>query len=190
MFYCLIKFLLFVIIIYFIFRSKTIVGGLDIIKDLKKSPRSRCESSMIKYLETITGKKFPSVNPDWLIWKGKTLELDGYNKELNLAVEFSGPLHTKWSPSYESYETYFKRIVRDIVKQKITKNRGVHFFVLDISLPYIHWRNYILSRLHDFGIIEQRPVNYIREQIAKPFRNKELEKELGLDSEWEVVKAL
>ena len=159
-------------------------------KDLKKYPRSRCEAIVIKHLESITGKKFPSVNPPWLLYEGKTLELDGYNDELKLAVEFSGPLHTKWNPAFESYTSYFTRVIKDMVKLKTTKRQGVNLFVIDMSLPSRHWRNYILSRLYDFSYTREMPVEYIRPQVGVPFRNKQMERELGLDVKWAAAKLL
>lgn len=157
------------------------------IKDLKLSPRSKSEARVIKYLEDITHESFPTIYPHWLIWMGARLELDGYCERLNCAMEFSGPLHTKWTPSKEPYTKYFARIVRDVVKRNTCKKRGVHFFTIDCSLPSIHWRNYVLSRLSDFGIASIHINLYIPEQIILPFRNEQIEHELGLQYEMELA---
>lgn len=148
-------------------------------KDLTRFPRSRSEAACIKILEEITGKKFPTINPSWLVWKGKTLELDGYCDELKLALEFSGPLHRKWNPRFEPYEQYYDRITKDVVKVQICKQNKVDLIVVDTSLPRVHWRNYILSRLYDFGRGDM-PVVYIEKQVVIPDRNIQIEKELGL----------
>lgn len=150
-------------------------------KNLTENPRSKSEAEVIKILENITKRKFPTVYPDWLKLCGKSLELDGYNAELKLAVEFSGPLHTKWTPSLEPYEKYFERIVRDIAKKKLCADHGVGLIVLDFSLPSRHWTAYIKSRLYDLKYVENKPIDYIDEQIIKPYRNKHLEKELKLE---------
>jgi hypothetical protein len=113
------------------------------------------------------------------VWNGKKLELDGYNEELNMAVEFSGPLHTKWFPQKENYKKYYNRLLNDAAKNKICKRRGINLITIDMSLPLHHWRTYILSRLYDVGV-QPKPVNYILEQTAKPFRNPQLEQELKL----------
>jgi len=143
-------------------------------KDLAEHPRSRSEAAAIMHLEQLTGKKFPTIVPAWL-----GLELDGYNAELGIALEFRGPLHTKWTPTYEPYERYYTRVQRD--QQKITEcaKHNVNLIVVDMSLPSRHWRNYIASRLYDFGIGKQ-PIEYIAEQTAVPYRNPQLERELGL----------
>lgn len=159
----------------------------DVVKDLKKYPRSKSEQQAITLLEGITGEKFPSVNPSWLVWKGRTLELDGYNEKLKIALEFSGPLHTKWNPQYETYQKYFNRVIRDIVKKKLCKKHKVNLIVLDIALGPQHWRNYILSRLYDFGKLDAMPLPYIDVQKFEPYHNPHLETELGLKAELKAV---
>lgn len=151
------------------------------IKDLQKHPRTKSEEGVIKVLESITGEKFPTAYPKWLVWRGKNLELDGFNEKLDIGLEFSGPLHTKWYPDKEPYTQYFERLLKDIVKKRLCRKHGVRLIVIDMSLPQQHWRNYLLSRLYDIGVVEEKPVSYIDEQIAMPYRNEQLEKELGLD---------
>src|ERR1700743_3949531 len=86
-------------------RPHSYHGGIlrqDKTKDLKAYPRSRTEQCAVEILEKITKKRFPSVNPAWLMYQGKTLELDAYNEEEGLAMEVQGPLHTKFYPKIES----------------------------------------------------------------------------------------
>ncbi len=168
-------------------------GGKDVVKDLSLYPRSKAEAGAVKELESILGVSCPTVNPDWLVWKGKTLELDGYchtKDGKKVALEFSGPLHTKWSPHKEPYEQYFARIVKDIVKRKMCKRHGVVLIVIDMTLPRYHFNAYIKSRLYDAGLLQDEPRNYIAYQKAKPFRNKQLEKELNLYGEIKAAKSL
>ncbi len=158
------------------------------IKNLETNPRSRSEAEVIRYLESITGEKFPTAYPKWLTWKGRHLELDGFNGN-DLALEFSGPLHTKWSPASEQYADYFERIVRDVVKRRLCKKHGVVLIVVDASLPSRHWRNYLLSRLFDAGRGE-RPTVYIDEQTATPYRNEQIEAEMGIANEYVIASRL
>jgi hypothetical protein len=167
-------------------REKT--GGRDRregdlrVKDLSQHPRSKSEALVVRYLEELTGDKFPTVYPDWLVWRGSTLELDGFNGKI--ALEFSGPLHTKWSPSKESYESYFSRVVKDVVKLRTCAARGIPLIVVDASLPSRHWRAYVVSRLYDLGVIPDRPPDYIGEQVAEVYRNPQIERELGLEPDY------
>ncbi|QYB17645.1 hypothetical protein PV-S19_0281 [Pacmanvirus S19] len=167
-------------------RGYTIItGGVakNRTKDLSKFPRSKSEHQVIEILESIVNEKFPTVYPKWLVWRGHNLELDGYCEKYKLGLEFSGPLHTKWYPEKEPYTKYFERIVRDVVKRKLCKKNKVNLIVIDMSLPRIHWRNYLLSRLYDVNFVSEKPIQYIEKQVAKPYRNEHLEKELGLECE-------
>lgn len=168
-------FILFLVIAYWVYtrwccvHSTLYTGGKDVIKDLKKHPRSKSEQSVITDLEHLTGKKFPTVNPDWLLYDGKTLELDGYNEELSLALEFSGPLHTKWFPKKESYEKYIQRVEKDAFKRKKCEERGVRLIVIDTALPRHLWKPYLQSRLYDFKMGDA-PVHYVNEMHVEPWR--------------------
>lgn len=159
----------------------------DVIKNLKDHPRSKSEAAVIKQLENITGHKFPTVNPSWLVdtsdnkGKPRTLELDGYCRDLAIALEFSGPLHTKWNSRNETYEKYFRRVKHDVIKKKVCADHGVNLIVIDMSLPSRHWNSYLKSRLYDIGFLDEKPTNYILEQVATPYRNETLEKELNLE---------
>lgn len=175
------------ILLYMLRSPRVIVGGY--VKNLSAAPRSKSEAYAISLLEELTGAEFPTILPSWLTWKGRKMELDGYNEKLKLALEFSGPLHTKWTPTAEPYEKYFARIVKDVAKRKLCKRRGVRLIVLDMSLPRHHWRTYLASRLADYGM-GPRPAAYIAAQKANPFRNKPLERELGLSAEWKAAAAL
>jgi hypothetical protein len=170
------------------------------IKDLTKSPRSKSEAGVIAEAESLLGVKFPTVYPCWLMWKSRTLELDGYNENTAIAIEFSGPLHTKWDRN-ETYLEYYERIVRDIVKIRLCRKNKVDLIVVDASLPREHWRHYLLSRFADIYTHRQKTSStanklleetlnraamtkdspsYIREQRVPVYRNKKLEKQLNL----------
>lgn len=155
----------------------------DVIKDLDKHPRSKSEHELILVVEKLLGCKMPTVNPNWLTWEGKTLELDGYCASRGIAIEFSGPQHTKWFPEKESYLKYYNRVVKDIVKKKLCKRKKVLLVVIDMRLPKHHWKDYLQSRLWEWNPEEySEPLNFIIEQIEKPYRNKVIEAEMGLKS--------
>jgi hypothetical protein len=155
----------------------------DIVKDLRAAPRSKSEAAVIKIAEELLGCKLPTINPAWLLWEGKQLELDGYCAEDKIALEFSGPQHTKWYPEKESYIKYYQRITKDIVKRKLCKKRGVNLIVIDMTLPRTAWRDYLRARLHDWKPdVYEKPANYLVAQKAAPFRNEQIEREMRLES--------
>lgn len=162
----------------------------DIVKDLHKSPRSNSEAHVVRELENITRVKFPTVLPKWLVWEGKRLELDGYNAAYKVALEFSGPLHTKWHPGKENYEAYFDRIVKDVVKRRMCKRRGVYLIVIDASLPRGQIRPYLMSRLKDAGKEVIGSYEYMPKAVVKPDRNLQLEQELGLGTTMDAARRI
>lgn len=156
-------------------QAASIIGSgqrRDIVKDLKQAPRTKGEALAISILESITGAKFPTVRPAWLVYQGTQLELDGYNEELKLALEYSGPLHRKWFPNVETYEAYLERVRRDIFKKRRCTEHGVRLINLDSELPRRHWRDYLLSRMRDFAMVADVP-NYIPGQVFEPWLRSE-----------------
>lgn len=149
-------------------------GAFVIVGGKGSSPRrTRSEANVIRIFERLTGKRFNTVHPKWLTSKksGHSLELDGYNEELKIAVEFSGPLHTKWYPNEEPYERYFERILRDRYKLERCKEMGVSLIVVDMRVPLHHLTEYVRSRLYDVGYLKTKPPLYIDEQVAVPYVN-------------------
>ncbi len=159
------------IIVYRFLAQTAYSGGAsrrDIVKNLSQSPRTKGEAYAIQILESITGAKFPTVRPAWLLYEGSQLELDGYNENLKLALEYSGPLHRKWFPNVETYEKYLDRVRKDIFKRERCREHGVRLINLDSELPRRHWRDYLLSRMRDFAMVEEVP-NYIMGQVFEPW---------------------
>ncbi len=170
--------------------EELLICGKDILKDLRLHPRSKTEAKIITMLEEITHAKFPTVNPNWLCWKGKSLELDGYNAGLKLAIEVDGWWHHHWESDKESYKDYFERLIKDVVKNRLCKRKGVYLIRVDSKLPSRHWRTYLVSRLFDTGFIKEEPSGYIAKQHYESFRNEVLEAELGLLKDMEIALAL
>lgn len=151
--------------------------------------RTKSEAFAIQMLEELTGAKFPTAHPEWLRWRGRVLELDGYNAAAAIALEFSGPLHTKWTPSFESYAKYISRVIKDQVKIKTCAKKGITLIVVDQTMPRHHVRAYIESRLADAGRLP-RPANYIPAQVVEPYRNPQLEESLGVDGEFKALQKI
>jgi hypothetical protein len=79
--------------------------------------------------------KFKKVRPDWLrcSYSGRPLELDFYNDELKIAVEYNGKQHYDFIPYFHQTEENFqKQLIRDEEKNKMCLERGIHL----ITVPY------------------------------------------------------
>jgi hypothetical protein len=96
---------------------------------------SKGEAAARACLEQIFGAKFPNVRLDELKnpVSGKPLELDCYNKDLKIAVEYNGASHYKFNTFFHrSMEDFTKAQDRDVYKAKTCKELGI----LLITVPY------------------------------------------------------
>jgi hypothetical protein len=111
---------------------------------------SRGEAACRRVLERHYGKLFPNVRPAWLInpETGRRLELDCYNEELKLAVEYNGIQHYVW-PNFtnQSRSTFISQLRRDRLKRDLCVVHGVDLLVVPYTVPLIEIPNHLLLRL-------------------------------------------
>jgi len=86
--------------------------------------------------EALFAKKFRKIKPVWLKGdKGFRLELDGYNRELNMAFEYHGAQHFKpTSFGLRSKDKVIEKFTtqkeRDNLKKKLCKKNNVSLFII------------------------------------------------------------
>ncbi|ALX27554.1 putative nuclease [Golden Marseillevirus] len=96
-------------------------------KRIVKQKNGKHESRCREILENIYGKKFESVRPEFLRnpKTGRRLELDCYNEELKLALEYDGVQHSKYSKFFHKTPEHFvNQARRDLYKDKAVKKNG------------------------------------------------------------------
>lgn len=84
--------------------------------------------------EKVFKKKFVKVRPDFLKNNvtGMNLELDIYNEELKVAIEYNGQQHYKYVPFFhKNYEHFLNQKYRDEIKKMLCKQQGIH--LIEIS---------------------------------------------------------
>jgi hypothetical protein len=96
---------------------------------------SRGETQCKRVVESIFGVPFEKTRPDFLnnhVTKNN-LELDCYNADLKIAVEFDGRQHYEFVPFFHRNEDAFRaQQYRDYMKQKKCEENGI----LLIRVPY------------------------------------------------------
>ena len=111
------------------------------------------EHVTIKAAEHLFGKPFIKVRPDWLrpTPESAPLELDGYNEELGIAIEYNGIQHYQYHPFFHNNdsEKFKAQQQRDTWKEKTCKQRGIKF----MKVPYKLVFDDICEYLYDFAII-------------------------------------
>jgi hypothetical protein len=119
---------------------------------------SKGEIECRRVLEKIFNKPFNKSRPNFLnnpVTGGNfNLELDCYNNELKIAVEYNGIQHYKYNKFFhKNYEHFLNQKYRDDMKKRICKDNNI----ILIEVPYI----IKLENIEDFLIQELKKHNLI-----------------------------
>lgn len=101
----------------------------------KKKRENKRENMCRKIIEKIYKANFPSIRPDFLQSPktGKNLELDCYNSDLNIALEYNGIQHYKYNKYFhKSKKDFYSQVHRDDWKRKRCRELGIRL----IEIPY------------------------------------------------------
>ena len=98
---------------------------------------SKGESECRRVLQILFKRKFASSRPDFLrnpVTGGNfNLELDCYDSQMKLAVEYNGIQHYIYTPYFQKSKAHFlNQKYRDDMKQRICKEHGITL----INVPY------------------------------------------------------
>jgi hypothetical protein len=79
---------------------------------------SRTEKLVRAYFEKKFHKPFPNTRPSWLLnHTGNKLELDGYSEQLNIAFEYNGEQHYRFSQRWHiTIDVFDDQLYRDFIK--------------------------------------------------------------------------
>lgn len=112
--------------------------------------KSRGERECKRVMEKVYGVPFITVRPDWLKnpKTGRNLELDCYNDELKIGVEYNGEQHYNW-PNFTNCtkENFVLQLERDQVKKKLCKQQRVHLITVPYTVSIKQIEKYIMERL-------------------------------------------
>jgi hypothetical protein len=79
---------------------------------------------------------------------GHQLELDCYNDELKIAVEYNGKQHYEFIPYFHSNKEAFQNMkYRDYMKQKLCSENGVKLIIVPYSVKHQEISDYIEKRI-------------------------------------------
>lgn len=118
-------------------------------KERKKRGRngnsSKKEELCRQAIEEIYGKPFPTVRPEWLInpETGCALELDCYNEELKLAVEFNGKQHYCFPAFGMTKDQFIQQVRRDTYKINKCDEQGIYLITVPYTVPEYLIKDYI-----------------------------------------------
>ena len=103
-------------------------------------------------------RKFPSERPDFLknpvTGNNWNLELDCYNRELRLAVEYNGVQHYKYNKMmHRSHDHFLNQKYRDDMKMRMCKDAGVNLITVPYNVKNEDIRNFLVVELRKLGYL-------------------------------------
>jgi len=96
------------------------------------------ERCCIEFMEVLfEGYKFVKIRPDWLKnpRTNRNLELDGYNDDLQIGIEYNGIQHYVW-PNYTSmtHDQFIQQQYRDDLKQQLCKIKQICLIIIPYTV--------------------------------------------------------
>lgn len=151
-----------VIFICWIIKNKNEKGSKSDIDSIYVPPSSiqkpkktyKNEDKCREILQNIYGRKFDKVRPHFLKnhKTGKNLELDMYNDDLKLALEYNGIQHRVYVPHFhKSPKDYQNQVERDMLKLQKCRENGITLIVVPDTVRYNELENHIRSELRKCG---------------------------------------
>jgi len=124
-------------------------------KPRPKITTSKGEIICKQVMEKIFKKPFNKVRPEFLKndVTGKCLELDMFNEQLKIAVEYSGQQHYKYTPYFhKNHETFLNQRYRDEMKKVKCVEENIKLIEVPYTVPHDKIEEYILKRLEELNI--------------------------------------
>ena len=126
------------------------------------SQRSRKESSgeieCKRVLESIFQQPFPKARPDFLsndITGGNNLELDCFNRDLSIAVEYNGRQHYEYIPYFhKTKDAFYNQKYRDAMKKRLCEENGISLIIVPYTVKVENIRSFIRNELYSRGLIK------------------------------------
>lgn len=122
----------------------------------KKKRVNKTENMCRKIIEKIYNKKFPSIRPKFLKspMTKKCLELDCYNAELKIALEYNGQQHYTFTPHFhKSKRDFYSQVHRDDWKRKRCRELGIRLIEIPYWVVPADLEGYIIRELQKKGCL-------------------------------------
>ena len=129
------------------------------IKPYRQSSLPKCskgEAECRRVLENIFNVEFPNVRPHFMrnTVTGENLELDMYNKSLNLACEYNGQQHYKFNKwMHKNSSNFQNQKYRDIMKRDLCKKYGINLIEVPYTVKINDIESFLINRLKKLNYI-------------------------------------
>lgn len=138
---------------------------------------SRGEQICRLTIETIYQVPFPNQRPNILKnpETGENLELDCYNADLKLAVEYNGKQHYFYDGDgkdvfHKSVEDFCRTVRRDDLKRRLCQQHGITLIIVPYTIENKDIPNFIVTYLPE-SIRQRHDTMYVIAQLSQQFNN-------------------
>ena len=117
---------------------------------------NKTEEMCRSIIQKIYGKKFPTVRPNFLRSPvtRKNLELDCYNEELRIALEYNGQQHYTYTPHFHrNKKNFYSQVHRDDWKRKRCRELGIRLIEVPYWVTPMDLEDYITRELSKKGCL-------------------------------------
>ena len=107
---------------------------------------SKGENECRRVIQKLTGKSFHKIRPFWLKnpVTGNFLELDCFNEELLLGIEYNGGQHESYIKHFHgSRDAFRNQQYRDYIKGRLCEEKGVYLINVSSKLKFKEIEPYI-----------------------------------------------
>ena len=120
-----------------------------------RSSGSLQEKICNKILSLLFKKQFIKIRPDWLKndKTGFNLEIDMFNEELKICVEYAGEQHFRFVALFHgSLENFEYLQYKDKLKETLVKEHGMHFIVVPYTVTKYKIIAYLVEKCKELNI--------------------------------------
>ena len=139
-------------------NKKNNTNNKEEIQNIGYKKESRGERECRRVLEKIFKREFIKSRPKFLnnpVTGGKyNLEIDCYNEELKLGLEYNGRQHYEYSSFFhKNKEDFLNQKYRDIIKKNMCKDNNVILIEVPYTVNIEDIEYYIVTKLQDIGYL-------------------------------------
>lgn len=117
---------------------------------------SKLELRFKSRIENITKLSFYKIRPKWLInpKTNRALELDMYNYNLKLAIEYNGPQHYVYPNRYhKNIDEFYLQLDRDQIKVKLCNQYYIKLITIRCNYNLDNEIDQFYEQINDLNII-------------------------------------
>ena len=120
---------------------------------------SKGEAECKRVLEFLFDQPFNKIRPYFLNNKVTggdfNLEIDCYNEELNLGVEYNGKMHYDYIPFFhKNYEAFLNQKYRDELKKRMCKDEGLILIEVPYTVKLENIESFLIKELKKYGYLK------------------------------------